>query len=408
MNTFMFDYLNESQRTLLRYVANSLFDADMPSDDADPAQIWREANMQAVFLTAFKNADISSFPESLQLEIRNTISRVLTRNLRIALAHAQISSFLESHGIAHVLIKGYASAEWYPEPELRQMGDIDFYISPDDVERTEALLSDNGYTLIKASHKIHHVFTKDGCRYELHFGIPGMPDGAAGDRCRRYFKTLLSESSIRKTPFGEMRTPSAFHHGLILLLHTAHHLTNSGVGLRHLCDWAVFVSATSGDKEMQQRFSAALHEIGLLRFAACLTELCVQCFGCRAMDIGSIRDPELQDALLEDIFKAGNFGQKDVVRSREAYLITSGKNNGSKLRRLFSVMLDMIYQKWPRSKKYKILVPFGWIYFSLVYALKALSGKKPKLHAVSAVKGAQERTRLYDRLRLFDNNEVKQ
>ena len=35
----------------------------------------------------------------------------------------------------------------------------------------------------------------------------------------------------------KIRIPAPFHHGLILLLHTVHHMLGEGIGLRHLCDW---------------------------------------------------------------------------------------------------------------------------------------------------------------------------
>ena len=41
--------------------------------------------------------------------------------------------------------------------------------------------------------------------------------------------------------------PSDLHHGLILLLHNASHMTAGGIGLRHLCDWAVYMERMTDD-----------------------------------------------------------------------------------------------------------------------------------------------------------------
>ena len=397
----MSNTLTDTQRTLLRLLADSLFGATPPDSIADPAALWREANIQAVFLLALQDVDVSPFPPEIQQELHDSVKAYLARNLRIARGHAALSALLEKAGVPHVLIKGFACSAWYPAPELRLMGDVDFYVDRRDVERTEALLLKEGYEPEKMSHGFHHVFEKDGVRYELHFDIPGIPVGDAGKACRACFRDLFDRSSVRRTTFGDMRLPSAYHHGLITLLHMAHHLTISGIGLRHVCDWAVFVE-TLPEEDFLNDYGELLKDLGLWRFACCLTDICVRYLGASPKSWAREADTALSDALLADFFAAGNFGQKNVVRSRQAYLITSGKKTNSKVRRFFTVMLDMIYQKWPISKKIKLLVPVGWAYYTLRYLYRAAVGKRPKLYARQALRGAQERTGLYDRLCLFN------
>ena len=54
--------------------------------------------------------------------------------------------------------------------------------------------------------------------------------------------------------------PSHFHHGLNLLLHTNQHLLGEGLGLRHLCDWAVFAAGFS-DEEFRELFEEKLKAV---------------------------------------------------------------------------------------------------------------------------------------------------
>ena len=398
----MSDRETDVRGALLGMLANALFGRDLPDAPADPAALWREAYRQGVFMLALKNAQVDSYPPSLRQEIRSAVNTFLARNLRVSQGHIGIGRLLENAGIPHVLIKGLVSAADYPEPELRQLGDVDFFVDPADVPRTEALLEAEGFAPLKKSHGTHHVYKKDGCRYELHFAIPGIPDGEKGARCRAYFRDMLERAAVRETPFGPMRTPAPFHHGLILLLHMAHHMTYGGIGLRQLCDWAVF-EASLTDADLRAAFTDALQKTGLLRFADCLTDLCVRRLGCPAGRLPAEADPAVADALLEDFFESGNFGQKDVARSRQAYLITSGTKNRSRLGRLLSVMLDMSYQKWPVTKKIKLLVPVSWAYFTILYLWRAARGRRPKLYARAALDGARTRTALYDKLRLFED-----
>lgn len=396
--------LTDTQKMLLGLLGHTLFGAERPALTGTPAALWTEANYQAVYLTALKDADTEAFPPELLQEIRRAVRTGLAKNVRIANAHAYISGLLEREGIPHVLIKGHVSALWYPEPELRQLGDVDFYVDETDVQRAGALLLREGFTAEKTSHRFHHVFLKDGLRYELHFAVPGVPEGETGARCRAYFADMLSRSAVRHTPFGDMRLPSAFHHGLILLLHAAHHLTNSGIGLRHLCDWAVF-AYTLPEADFEAMYGGCLRELGLRRFACCLTDICTRYLGMENRAWAADADEALGDRLLADFFAAGNFGQKDVVRTRQAYLITSGKKHHSRLRQFFSVMTDMIYQKWPAAKKIKLLIPVGWVFYALRYFARRLRGRRPKLYVKAAMRGAGERIALYDELMLFDAKE---
>ena len=395
--------MNDIQILLLRLVASALFGTDVPAMTADPAPVLREAAKQGVLMLAAKNLDASALEPGFRREILGAVKEQLSAGLALAAAHSGLSLSLEAAGIPHVIIKGSASAEYYPEPELRNMGDVDFYVDPADVNRTEELLLNSGFEPEKLSHDVHHVFTKDGCRYELHFGIPGVPDGDAGERCRFYLSDILSKSSLRDTPFGRMRLPCAFHHGMVLLLHTAHHLTKSGVGLRHLCDWAAFVGTDCIRENFSETFEKPLKETGLWKFALCLNDICVRHLGCPGDGLPADADHGLADELLLDILAGGNLGQKNVRRSREAYLVTSGSGTGSKVKRAWDLLSDMVRQKFPPARRFGFLVPFMMVYYGAVFLVRAALGKRPKLKLKQTIKAADERTKIYDRLELFSS-----
>lgn len=394
-------HVTPAQQTLMDLLANALFCAGRETQIADPLAFWREAEAQGVFLLALHNVDIEDFPPALQEEIHASTAQFMLSNVNLSLQHAAVTGLLEAAEIPHALIKGFASAVWYPVPELRQLGDVDFLVAPADADRAGAVLEAAGFTAETKNHRIHRVYTKNGVRYEMHVDIPGIPEGAVGARCKDCLRELIPASRLRHTSFGEMRLPSAFYHGLVLLLHTAHHLTNSGIGLRQLCDWAVFAD-TMPDEEFEALFGGPLREMGLWRFACTLTDIAVRYLGAAPKRWASRADPAVADALLEDILSGGNFGQKSASRSHQAYLITAGRKSRSRLLRALRLLLDMIYQKWPITKKLKFLIPFGWGFYGLRYLYRAATGKRPKLRLRAALRGAEDRTGVYDRLCLFD------
>lgn len=95
---------------------------------------------------------------------------------------------------------------------------------------------------------------------EMHFNLAGIPEGKPGELVREYSKDIYEKASLCRLNNGEAMLPSPFHHGLIILLHTCHHMTGEGIGLRHLCDWAVFVNSLSDD-EFRQLFEDRLKKI---------------------------------------------------------------------------------------------------------------------------------------------------
>ncbi len=398
------DGLTPVQIKLLSMLADSMFGIKITCGDVPPGEVLREATKQGVFLISAGKAELGNVDdEHLKIEIRNLVNTSLVRTLLVANGHSEISSLLESNGIPHTIIKGLATSEWYADPELRVLGDVDFFVAPADVERAEKLLISNGYTPEKLSHNIHHVFLKDSCRFELHFNVPGVPEGEPGERCRKYFDDIIEKSEIRDTKFGPMRLPSPFHHGLILILHTAHHLTNSGIGLRQLCDWSAFAAGINSDSKLSGKLCSALRDIGLLRFAEYLTGIAERYLGCPEGCMPSVTDDEISRDLLLDMFAGGNLGQGEITRSREAYLITSGRSDSLRIKRLASTLTEMVNQKWPLTRSVKPLVPVGLAYYSVVYFYLSARGRRPKLKALKALRGAEARSKLYDKLELFNN-----
>jgi hypothetical protein len=108
---------------------------------------------------------------------------------------------------------------------------------------------------------------------------------------------------------------------IVLLLHTCHHLTVEGIGLRHLCDWAVFVNHLTNDT-FRALFEVKLKAIGLWRFAQLLSQLSTYYLGMPEQEWAMQDvDEALLYAMIRDIFKGGNFGVKDSQRIYETMIL---------------------------------------------------------------------------------------
>ena len=208
--------------------------------------------------------------------------KTLGKNIRVINAHVELTQLFSD--IPFTTFKGYASAYYYPQPTYRPMGDVDFIVSPENYNAAVERLINAGYTRTGSEHERHEAFRKDKITFELHSEIKGIPNGADGivtesatatEKVRALLSDLIQTARSVDTQQGKIIIPDDFHHGLIMLLHVAGHMINDGgVGLRHLCDWAVYVNRVD-----VERFRLQLEDIGLWTFACQLTAVCLRYLG---------------------------------------------------------------------------------------------------------------------------------
>ena len=399
--------LNKTEQVLLDLLANNLFGAGKSIDavSVDWRLVWYESYMQGVSLNAFADFP-AELTESVDFSvIRKKLQERMSDNLLVNKSHFKIHKILHDSGIPYVILKGLASGLYYPDPLLRSMGDVDFLVAERNLKRTCEVLEENGFVASDKSHGDHLVYSDGVCRYELHTEPAGMPNGEAGELVKTYLADILEKSELQNALLGNVYVPSKFHHGLIILLHTCHHLTSSGVGLRHLCDWAVFVNGTN-DEEFCNLFEDKFKEIGLWNFAQVLTKVCEKYLSCsEKIWVGQV-DEALVDALAKDIFEGGNLGQKSDDRSHEAMILPkygdSEHKEKSNSKRFIAYVNQTVKNNWKSAEKNKILLPVGWVYFGGRYVFRSLKGERPKIKVNSFISEANERKKLFDQLGLFE------
>lgn len=381
---------------------------DAPSQTVSPmlyTAIANEAISQTVFPMVYTAME-KKLPKEKKEFYREYYLSSLASGLRNVAWHEELHKMMAERKIPYVIIKGLASGIYYPQPVLRISGDVDFMVRRQDVERTKELLLAHGFTLGgNTKHQAHFAFHKGEEILEMHWEPNGLPEGPVGYLCRLYLKDIFTTSKKQRVGNGVCRIPGVFHHGLILLVHTATHMIDTGIGLRHLCDWAMF-AASLGDQEFCEIFEEKLKNVGLWHFAQLLTQLSVRYLGCpKKLWAEGAADEKLLEAMMEDIFAAGNFGRKDQERINEAKLMTtrgSATVDGSNLAlQLLRALTEKAEKEMPVCRKLVILRPVGWVYVSLCHVRLMLLGKKPNIHLRKMVGGARKRRAVYKELRLY-------
>ena len=374
--------MQEAQKALLEHLANALFQA--PTEAEVTEAVIQEALHQSV---------ISLLP----IPKHKLYLQMLGNNLRVCYEHQQVHEMMQRNNIPYVIMKGVVSAAYYPEPMLRPMGDVDFLIGKEDIPRARQALEEAGYVEKKMVSAHHICYQAGGKTLELHFQAPSLPPNHV---IHDYFTDIIDRAEFKD---GCMQT-SVFHHGMILLTHSAGHLIHSGIGLRHLCDWAVFYAAFS-DEEFCALFEEPLKKTGLWRYAQLLSQTCVQYLGSPARKWLGPSDSKLLADIIDDIFDSGNFGYKNNGRIYQARLMTDTGNrsvsNVGPIANLFRVLKHRTCLEFPICKKVWLLLPFAMGFVSLKYVIWIAQGKRPAIHLKDAFTGAQKRKAIYQQFELY-------
>lgn len=391
--------MNTAEAELLKILSSALFKSEYQLNERiDYNKVLTEANAQSVLGLVYPI--VKSAP-SLQPEWQEQFFVTVMQNAAIETGHAEIHRLLTSEKLPYVTIKGCASASYYPEPNLRCMGDVDFLVKETDYERAQAFLLENGFTSAhEDSSERHKSFSKNNLLYELHIRVGGIPKGDVGALCKRKLSGMMDSEIILSTDSGDFYVPNAHHHGLVILLHAVGHITSTGIGLRHVCDWAVFVNSMT-EESFLQLFQSDLEEIGLWKFAKILTALCSVYLGMPEKQFAKGVDKSLIENMIEDILSGGNFGKKDKDRYHGSMLMSGDKNTGM-VNNIFHTLNNRAKKRMPVIKKAPVLLPVGWIYVGVNHLVMIAKGKRPKVKLKQTLKKTETRRNLIEEYCLFE------
>lgn len=402
----MNENLTLAQQTLCALIAKNLFGKQCANfENVNFADIYRESRLQAVHMLAFENLNGFTPDEQLKAKIEKDVSLGMMNNLANMRAHSHLHKLMTENKISYVILKGAASAHYYPGPILRNMGDVDFYVDPENTEKAKEVLIKDGFTVRDMKNDHHLVLQKKAARFELHFKITGIPNGKMKGEVERKLSGILEMAQMKQDEFCTFYAPSDFHHGLIMLMHIQSHFGNTGIGLRHVCDWAVFVNHFS-EEEFVSLFEQPLKEIGLWKLAQTMGLVCSMYIGlARKSWMGD--DIDTATMLAEQIFETGNFGRKNPVASMEGFFVLKpekGKGKKGRIKSVFDSANNLVAIKWPIAKKIPLLYPFGWIFYAGRYGFRVMIGKRKKLKMGKLYKNSKKRSLLHERLEIYEIN----
>ncbi|MBR5922233.1 MAG: nucleotidyltransferase family protein [Clostridia bacterium] len=380
--------IEKYQLALLELIKCSLFGSvpDLP-EDTDWDAVFNEAVAQTVVALA-----APAVPKEHISAWNEPVAKNTAHYMRVLYEQSNLIKLFEANGIPVAVIKGCAAAVYYPAPERRTMGDIDFLVKDEQFDTAFNLLRVNGYRFEgDFGDDRDHTFVKGGVVLELH---------------RKYcdksfdFQNVLSEkmdSLTKRTVCGTVfySLPDS-ENGLILLDHIRHHL-KGGLGIRQIIDWMMFVNEVLNSDVFEGIFKEQLSKIGLLTFCKTVTKMCKKYFGMPA-DVKWCDDADgsAVDELFSRVMNSGNFGRKDPYVYRPMSELTVDiKKYG-----LFRTLQKSGVANFPICRKHKVFRAFAWLFQAFRFAGRGISALFRGNSLTEDIKKGNENSDFYKKLGL--------
>ena len=317
---------------------------------------------------------------------------------RLMKAQDSVLAEFRQAGIPVAVLKGAAAAANYPLPKSRSMGDIDLIVPPDHFDRAFALLERLGWDndIELEVNPRHAGFRKEHCpEIELHRYFSTCTDKRQAD--------FLDQAIYDAIPRAEWTDVAGFsvpvlpplENGLVLLAHVNQHL-GSGLGLRQILDWQMFVAAYLTDELWEHEFRHAAQQIGMEKLAITTTWLCRTYLGLQTSATWfDGADAQLADDLLLYIMHKGNMGRK-MERGTQATRIVmhSFRSPAARVRDLYTGGRS----QWAPARKHAWLAPAACIYQIGHVIRKGLARNASMGELVNDARSAQEEVDLLKRL----------
>lgn len=256
---------------------------------------------------------------------------------------SEVANILYNKGVRILILKGYTLSIDYPNPSIRPLGDIDFYVLG---QNKDGALNADRFLSATLDVKV----TKSIVSYHSHCVYQGVSIENHYELCNTYWhrgKTLYLEKKLRQLadenckPHGPINIPSADFNAVFLVWHMASHFCNGKAIVRQLCDWGVFLK-TERNNINWSKVVDIWKESGLYVFAAVINGVAVDYIGldpqyvpCRSNDtrlkqkvlMSFLSKPE-PSALLYKIFQYFKNSWKYRLTSGHSglhFLINSGR-----------------------------------------------------------------------------------
>ena len=320
---------------------NSPIEEKLFTDAVNWELLLKMASMQTVCGVLYEG--IQKLP-SEQQPSTHLMRKLYQRVIRMEQSHGllnqgltEVVTLLNLAGIDSILLKGQGVAQNYPIPVRRQCGDIDLFVGKEACERACKVLLDGGAKPrngVLGKNVKHESFYWNEICIELHFLAEKLPNPFENRRFQVWTAHWLQKEKLRVWKLGEafISLPPVQFDALYIFNHLYHHFIVGGVGLRQLCDWAMYLH-TFKDEIDREELLKDLKSMGLLKPWQVFGCIVVDALGLSVEDFPFYEEKQRKNKqkIWKVILRLGNFGYYNPDRGGRPDGFFAGKYHSLKL-----------------------------------------------------------------------------
>lgn len=341
-------------------------------------------------------------PEEIECEYRSVAVKWIADQVRATDAFLQLYSKLKEAGIEPLVIKGIVCRDTYMLPDWRVSSDEDIYIPRAEYLRFHEAMDRLGFQSSPPNFRSEHetVYRSKELVVEGHWKL--FPQEThRWEQMNKLADAIWKNAHHVNIEGIEILTPEPTDHMIYLLLHAMKHFTLAGVGIRQICDIAMWDKRYVVD---WIRVKRTMDTFGGTCFASAVLDAANHYFEMKFPEGWTRVD---STDLIQDAIKGGTFGHssEDRLHSASITAASGGKRAGitSVFRSVFPGRKVMEIN-YPWVSKSPLLLPLGWAVRLIQYAGNMREGASP----IHSIKIGRRRAGLLREYEVFHKEKQKE
>ena len=355
-------HLSEAEKIKYSYflslVSSVLNDteAPLPYENCSLESIKRiadETRMDAIFdeavLMLSKKYSVS---DELLSYAKNNLNHWIYIDTAMKYEIENLLKCFDKEQIYNLPMKGYFLKNDYPNPFDRSIADYDILFDINDIDSIKNIFKQNGYKFKKNDDQQYH-FVKEPFMYiEMHRSLLKKDN-----KNYSLLENQLEKAKVRDG-YSYSKEMTLEDYYIYMLLHSAKHFSQGGIGIRMIADEYVFYKKYS-DQLNQKYLSEQFEKLGITLFEKKLRDISLKWFS-KGSEVKNFDDVE------EYILLSMTLGRVDVAVMSEMERRRVNTETGRKKSRFVNFISSLFPNKTYMANKYSfvekmpILLPYSW------------------------------------------------
>ena len=247
-------------------------------------------------------------PLTLLYEWIGISEQIKRYNMQMNQKSAMIRRVFDRWGLESCILKGQGVAQLYPQPELRQSGDIDIWVKGSRGDLVKKL-KNNCISLTYIDYVNCHALFYVDVEVEVHFRPTWMYNPFDNLKVQRWIKSVNDIQMANYDKDVGFSYPTISFNLVFSLIHIYRHVFQEGIGLRQLMDY-YYILTHSTEQERYKAFEL-LESFGVGKFSSAVMYIMRRVFDVEETSLLCIPNQKEGEYLLSEILRGGNFGYYD-------------------------------------------------------------------------------------------------